>query len=208
MGGSRGSSSNPRRLPIQRELANPVQRELASHDAVARVFAPQAPDPYPELMAKATIRSFRSGAALLLLANLTLGVSGCVDPSRKERSLWDEPEITQLDRLSMRLSSKFKRDLDKNEFSLYYVAEPPDTIVLEVRYRPSMDQVLLTRILAAAAENARGVGRDQFGILIKTRVDSRELRSDPRGSRGAEVVVAIRSAFEFVRGWFRSRFGG
>lgn len=89
-------------------------------------------------------------------------------------------QLTSLDRLALHLSEKYKRSLDQNDFSLFYKPESPRTIILEVRYRESMDQTLLKKIIAAADENARGVARDRFDLMINTRIDSQPVDQETR----------------------------
>lgn len=138
------------------------------------------------------------GAALLAIA-IALGFAGC--SGDRPSPIGIAAQMSQLDRLAMRLSSKFKRDLDKNDFSLYYIAVPPDTILLEVRYRPSMDQVLLRRIILAADENARGVARDQFGLIIKTQQDVRPVAIE---NQPAELVRIWNTLADLVGGGVES----
>jgi hypothetical protein len=89
-------------------------------------------------------------------------------------------EVDPLGRLAMRLSSKYRRELGRNPFSLMYTAEQPRTIVLVVRYQPELSQAYLRRILDAAEENARVVAHAEFHLDISTRIDMEALPPEPK----------------------------
>lgn len=116
--------------------------------------------------------SFRIGAVCALLL-----LSCCFDDASR-KTVWEASSMKPLDRLALHLSTKYKRSIDQNDFSLFYRPEPPRTIVLEVRYKRKMDQNLLRKIVTAAEENARGIGRDEFELNIETRLDERPLRTE------------------------------
>lgn len=111
------------------------------------------------------------GAAFVLSWLLTASACDWTGPG----SPWHVGEMSPLDQLSLKMSSRYKRELDRNDYSLFYEAEKPNTIVLRVRYRRKMDQSLLREIITAAEDHVRFIARDQFKITVTTRVDSREV---------------------------------
>ena len=116
----------------------------------------------------------RSGPhALAVCGFLVLAYSACDNTNGGNKDAISG--VDKLTRLSLKLSTTYRRELDKNDFSLFYRAVPPGTIVLEVKYRRRMDQPLLRSIVKAAEENAKGVARDQYGMYITTRVEISEL---------------------------------
>jgi len=82
-------------------------------------------------------------------------------PSLQKEKTWKDAE---LDIFALRLSSKYKRAIDKNNCSVYFIPKSPNTIVIQVRQYPDYSRTKLKEIVRSAEELVKGLAKDEYGI--------------------------------------------
>lgn len=106
----------------------------------------------------------------ILVASLTLGPACTQAPDAAT------PEAERLNQLYLELQRKHTRSMERFGFSLEYAAEPPQTIVITLRYDPTTEKGMQGKdVAAAAARMVRSTAAREFG-LPNVRVRSENIR--------------------------------
>lgn len=81
-------------------------------------------------------------------------------------------EPDKLDLLVLRLERDYKRQIDVNNFSLHYQAEPPNTVVLRVMYNRKANMTVMYNTVSAARDLVKTMAARQFNLqFIRVRED-------------------------------------
>ncbi len=117
-------------------------------------------------------KMFRNLYFWLILFTLfgVLLVEGACTRFNQEGQLWNSGDDA-LNRLSLRLNSKYKRTLEKNNYSLAYLPKEPNTVVIRIRYRNPSELGIVRQVAFAAENQVRGVAAKEFQINVLTEID-------------------------------------
>lgn len=89
----------------------------------------------------------------------------------RSENRWEVGNPPKLDVLAIRLS-KYKRELDKNHYSIHYLPKHPNTIVILARYNALADRGKVESVVSAAKDLVKRVAKDDYGIeQIEIEVD-------------------------------------
>lgn len=95
----------------------------------------------------------------LLVASLLLGASCTKTPDAAA------PEAERLNQLYLELQRKHTRSMERFGFSLEYAVEPPNTIVITLRYDPTTEKGMQGKDVAtAAARMVRSTAAREYGL--------------------------------------------
>jgi hypothetical protein len=83
---------------------------------------------------------------------------------------------TQLELLVLRLESSYKREIEFNEYSLHFMAEPPDRVTIRILYTPKANMRVLSTIAESAKDLVRKTAAESFKPLnVRVSVQMRPL---------------------------------
>lgn len=77
---------------------------------------------------------------------------------------WTIGETSKINQLSVRLNSKYKRDYDKNNYSLNYEVKDNTTIIIIMRYNHLVDRNLVEKVAGSAEDVIHRVAFEEYGL--------------------------------------------
>ncbi len=77
---------------------------------------------------------------------------------------WGVGTPSKINQLYIRLNSKYKRDYDKNNYSLNYEIKDEKTIIIIMKYNHLADKDIVERVAGSAEEVVHRVAKDEYGI--------------------------------------------
>lgn len=88
---------------------------------------------------------------------------------------WAPGQVDDLNRLSMRLNSKYKRAMEVNGYSIYYEPIHPNQIIVKARYTSEIDAGRIEAIVESAIANVEKVAKEN-GMEIQVRRKIEQVR--------------------------------
>lgn len=84
--------------------------------------------------------------------------------SCENKNNWVVGNTSKINQLSVRLNSKYKRDYDKNNYSLGYDVKDEKTIVIKMKYNHLADKDIVEKVAGSAADVVHRVAKDEYGL--------------------------------------------
>lgn len=99
---------------------------------------------------------YRNLIFIVLVVNITI--------SCDVKNNWGVGNTSKINQLSVRLNSKYRRDFDKNNYSLGYDVKDEKTIVITMQYNHLADKDIVERVAGSAEDVVHRIAKDEYGL--------------------------------------------
>lgn len=87
-----------------------------------------------------------------------------------------DPESEKIQRLSVYMEQRYRRELHKDRFSINYLPQSNDTILIKIQFYPNANRQLINSLITSAREIIQRVGPTQFKVEnVNIEVEMKEL---------------------------------